>query len=243
MTAPRKPCEDCGRVDGHHDWVEGDCVLPHRTHSRKLLAGTFVCVWCVKRHRDWLRDILDLYATLTDVVLAGSVPDETAEHQHVKKSADTPVPIRLAAWALAFDAARMFTTGAGTDLPDIPAVLTSWAQNACDEQGLAGASLDSTLSTAVKLLDAHAERIAGFGWVDEYDAELGWCRTALRRAHGITGGRRPVGKCPSLDGDGVECGGPLWPNLDDGGMSVDCGTCKRHFDERFLRLLGGMIAS
>lgn len=33
------------------------------------------------------------------------------------------------------------------------------AGNACDDQGLAGASLDSTLATAVRLLDARAHLV------------------------------------------------------------------------------------
>lgn len=245
------PCSLCGTTTGHHTWVEGDCILHHRKHSRRLIEGTFICVWCVSRHGDWLREILDLYATLDRVLEPGSIPDDTADHKRQKKPAETPIPIRLEAWALLFDATRMYTATVdehgvshaaylGGSLPDVPAVLTSWAGNALDDQGLAGGSLNGTVTTAVRILTEHATYIAGRPWIDTYDAELAWVRQALRHAHGISEGRQPVGPCPSLDGDGAECGGPLWPDRG-GAMAVQCGACHRSFDERFLRLLGGMI--
>lgn len=235
-----EPCETCGHTDGQHPWQEGDCILPHRGHSRTLLKPTHVCRACITRHQTQLTECLNLYATLGDVLEPGSIPDDTADHKHTKKAADVPPLVRLEVFAMLFDTGRLYTTGRGSDLPDVPAVLTAWARNTCDDQGLTGASLDSTLSTAVKLLHEHAEYIAGRPWVDEYDAELGWCRQALRRAHGISDGRQPVGRCPSLNGAGAECGGPLWPDPF-GAMAVQCGACHRHFDERFLRLLGGMM--
>ena len=223
--APPEPCNRCGRTDGHHSWVEQDCILPHRNHSTKLVDGTNVCVWCVERHRVWLAEILDLYATLGEVLLAGSIPDDTAEHQHAKKSADTPVPIRLAVFALAFDRARLFTTGRASDLPDVPGVLTSWARNALEDQGMAGASLDSTLSTACKILGVHAERIAGLPWVDEYDAELGWCRRALQRAHGVQTNPPPLGRCIHVT-DTWSCTGQVWPER---GALPRCDKCGRRY--------------
>jgi hypothetical protein len=237
----QKVCDRCGEKDGTHVYVEGDCVLRHRNHSTRLVEGTFVCIWCVARHQSWLREILDLYATLDQVLEPGSIPDDTADHKRPKKPAETPSPVRLEAWALLFDTARLNAWGRHpSDLPDIPSVLSGWAQNMCDDRDLAGAALTGTVMTAVRLLTEHADFIVSRPWVDEYDAELGWCRQALRQAHGISEGRQPVGKCPSLDGDGVTCDGPLWPDRH-GAMAVTCGTCKRHFNERFLRLLGGMI--
>jgi hypothetical protein len=237
VPEPPAPCRRCGRTDGHHSWVEGDCVLPHRNHSTRLLDGTQVCVWCVERHRTWLAEILDLYATLGDVLLAGSIPDDTAEHKHVKKSADTPVPIRLAVFAMLRDRARLTAPVRQDDgtylaagyltsaLPDIPAVLTSWARNALEDQGMAGASLDSTLSTACKLLDVHAERIAGLPWVDEYDAELGWCRRALQRAHGVKTNPPPLGRCITVT-DTRSCTGQVWPVH---GALPRCSKCGRRY--------------
>jgi hypothetical protein len=235
-----KVCDRCGRDDGTHEWREGDCILRHRNHSTRLIDDAQVCVWCVQRHQTWLREILDLYATLDQVLEPGSIPDDTADHKRPKKPADAPAPIRLEAWALLFDTDRLKTTGRHSDLPDIPSVLTGWAQNACDDRDLTGASLDGTVMTSARLLTEHAEFIASRPWVDEYDAELAWVRQALRQAHGVSEGRQPVGRCPSLDGDGKECGGPLWPDRH-GAMAVTCGACQRRFDERFLRLLGGMI--
>lgn len=241
-TDEPKVCEHCGSTVGKHSWTEGDCLLPHRGHARRLIPNTFVCVWCVTRHHEWLREILDLYATLNEVIEPGSVPEDVAgDHKRPKKPADQPAPVRLAAWAMLFDADRLRATGQPTDLPNIPAVLTSWAQNAMDDRGLAGASLNGSAMTAVRILTEHAEFIASRPWIDTYDAELSWLRRALRAAHGIHEDREPVGRCRSLTGDGVECGGPLWPDRS-GAMAVECGTCHRRFDEKFLRLLGGMLA-
>jgi len=167
-----KVCNRCGSFDGIHDYMPGDCILPHRNHSRNLLDDTDVCVHCIERHQEWLDEIRFLYSQLGTVLEPGSVVDDTAEHARTKKSAE-PAPVRLDAFALLFDSARLFPIQQREDrswsadgylhwaVPDIPLVLTGWAQNACDEQRLAGASLDSTLRTAVWLLTEHAERIGG----------------------------------------------------------------------------------
>jgi hypothetical protein len=232
----QKVCDRCGEKDGTHTYVEGDCVLRHRNHSTRLVEGTFVCVWCVARHQSWLREILDLYATLDQVLEPGSIPDDTADHKRPKKPAETPSPVRLEAWALLFDKARLFTATIdehgishpaylGGSLPDVPGVLTGWAQNACDDQGLAGTSLHGDVMTAVRLLTEHAEFIVGRPWVDTYDTELGWCRTSLMRAHGITN-PRPLGKCLTVN-DTTACTGNVWADKDGG--QPRCDRCNRRY--------------
>lgn len=232
-------CTRCGAFgDLPHGWVEGDCVLPHKNHSRATIGH--VCRHCVDRQRDWLREIVELYGTLYLVIEPGSVPDDTAEHGKPRKQPASPAPLRLDAWAMLFDRLRLYRTGRDADLPDVPAVLADLAQRCIDSQGWTATAPD-TITGAAAHLTAHAEHIAREPWIDEYDAELGWVRRRLRAAHGIAD-RKPVGRCPSLDGYGRECGGPLWLATD-GGMAVDCGRCRRHFDETFLRHLGGLLAA
>jgi hypothetical protein len=232
-------CDRCGGLDGTHVWVDGDCILPHRTWHVPASAG-HVCRWCVDRHKTWLREITDLYATLQHVILPGSVPDNTADHKHVK-GAEAPAPIRLEAWALLYDTARLHSTGKPSDLPDIPSVLCGWAQNLFDDT-YQGTTAPSALSGAAAALYAQAETVARRPWVDEYDADLGWCRDALRRVHGVSDNPRPVGRCPSLNGAGIPCGGALWPDRS-GAMAVQCARCDRQFGELFLRHLGGMLTA
>jgi hypothetical protein len=228
----RNPAEDC-RVcpghAGHHQPDDDDCVLQHsyskKSHPPKAQFG-HVCRYCVTRHREWLGEIFDLYATLVMILLPGSIPDNTAAHGHTKKAPEAPAPVRLGALAMTADRNRLLRTGDPTDLPDVPAVLTDMAQRYCDDNSLEGASLNGTASAAVRLLTEHAETLATMPWIDEYDAELGWMRRQLRTEHGISNQpAQPVGRCPSLDGDGHPCNGPLWPDRH-GVMAVECGTCR-----------------
>ena len=237
-------CEKCGAFgDLGHSWTEGTCVLPHRydkpNHPPAATVG-HCCRWCVERHREWLTEIVELYATLEDVLEPGSVVETTGEYQKPRKQPASPAPVRLEAWAMLFDADRLYATGRFSALPDVPSVLSGWAGATFDELHY-NATAPNTVTGAVAVLSANAETIAAAAFVDDYDAELTWVRTALRRAHGIVD-VQPVGRCPSLDGNGQQCGGPLWADTS-GKMSVRCGNCERVFDEQFLRHLGGMMES
>lgn len=234
-------CDRCGTTDHRHTWVEGDCVLPHRGHHKATIGHA--CTGCVQRHRDWLREIIELFTTLAQVVPAGSVPDDTADHGKPRKQPASPAPMRLDAWAMLHDRQRLYRTGRDSDLPDVPAVLDDLAQRILDDHphggDEAGASLDGTAVTAARILTEWGERIARGPWIDEYDAELAWVRRRLRAAHGLAS-KHPVGRCPSLDGNGDTCDGPLWPDRH-GRLAVDCARCRRHYDETYLRHLGAMI--
>jgi hypothetical protein len=239
------PCPRCLET-GAHTWVEGDCVLRHNysghRHPPRAVHGN-ACPHCIERQKSWLLEIVELFATLAEVLLPGSIPDTTAEHKRPKKGAEAPVPVRLGALAMLYDRARLNRTGDHSDLPDVPGVLTDLAQRISDDLGVAGAYLDGTLARAAHILTVRAEDIGSSAWIDEYDAELAWVRSALRREHGLSDlPKQPVGRCPSLDGDGQQCAGPLWPDRH-GAMAVECGRCRRRFDEQFLRHLGGMIAA
>lgn len=232
-------CERCGAIgDMPHAWVEGDCVLPHRTHFTKLATGTHICQPCIDRWDDWLTETLELWAGLTDVLHAGSVPEAESEHQKPRKAPASPSPLRLMAWALA-NPKTLNPGNPGPDIPDIPTILTNWAEAIWDALDY-GDGWPTTVSGATAAIRSHRDTIAAMPDVDTFDAELRWIRRALRTAHGINA--RSVGLCPTLDGWGKACGGKLWlaPN---GTMAVNCARCGRHFDERFLSHLGGMMTA
>ncbi|MCL2781622.1 MAG: hypothetical protein FWD74_09100 [Actinomycetia bacterium] len=231
----REPCLRCGASDDRHAWVEGDCALPHRGHARA--SSGRACETCVRRHRSWLREVVGLYATLDLVVGLGSVPDDTPAHARTRRSG-SPALVRLDAWAMLRDRGRLFRTGDEADLPDVPAEIADYADRLCDD--LYGCDRGGwALSSAAAFLIAHAEGVARSSWVEEYDAELGHILRRLRRAHGVAD-PRPIGRCPSLDGAGRECGGPLWPELGVGpsASSVVCGRCLRRYGAGYLLHLG-----
>lgn len=242
------PCRVCDAPTGDpHLPMDDDCLLPHsygsRRHPPRRQSGILCCGWCVDRQRAWLREILDLYATLPFVLDPGSVPDETAEHKRPKKAPEAPAPVRLDVLAMISDRARLRRTGEQSDLPDVPAVLSDFAQRLFDDLYPAGATAPDTASGAAAVLIASAWRLAGLPWLDEYDAELRWMRSRLRLVHGLSEGHRPpVGHCPVMDGDGNKCGGPLWLDRD-GLMRVECGKCGVEFPEPLLRHLGGMLSA
>lgn len=229
-------CERCGaRRHEQHRWEEGDCLLPHRRHVAATIGH--LCVGCVDRHRAWLDEIVELYATLPHVVALGSVPDNTADHKRTKRPA-SPAQMRLIAWAMINDAGRLFARGerqeAGQPLdpdylrgiPDPPPVLGSWAQYCIDSQGITMHVEADALSTNATLLKLAADHIAGQPWVDEYDAEVGWIRRTLRNAHGITD-PQPLGKCITVT-NGRDCTGRVWRDPDTS-QDPKCDRCARRY--------------
>jgi len=215
-------CDRCGAFgDIPHGWIEGDCILPHRSHSRATIGH--VCEWCIGRHRKTLIEIVDLYATLHEVIPLGSVPDDTAtEKKHLKRPA-SPAQMNLAAWAMLHDRDRMFRTGEFSDLPDVPAVLAEKAQELYDALGWTAAAPTSA-SGAGGVLRAHAEDVAVQPWIDTYDAELRWLIAKLRMAHHMDT-PRPLGRCLS-----VGCGGKVW--RDKAGREPACDRCQRRYGNR-----------
>ena len=227
-------CDRCGSPDGQpHTPVDGDCALPHRynqrSHPPRARIG-HVCTGCVDRHRDWVREITELFATLPEVIAAGSIPDDTAKHKRPKKAPASPSPLRLAAWAMwhrqinpkvrdETDPAVLLDAYLGASLPDVPTVLAAWAQAVYDEQGILATAPD-TVSGAAAVLTRNAEVLARIPDVDTYDAELRWVRRALRDAHAL-GPARPLGRCMNVD-----CPGRVWPNP---GAEPKCDRCNRRY--------------
>jgi hypothetical protein len=232
------PCPHCGAI-GACEWQDDDCLNVPTHEHRRPLTGTHLCDPCIQRINTRLTQILELYATLPFVTQIGSVPDDVAPHRHVKGDS-APAPMRLTVTAL-LDGRNRCTGHYTTDVPDVAGVLDEWARCLADRLHLTGTSLDGTLFRSVRFLQAFEELAAAAPWVDDYQAEIDWIWGKLRDAHGLTPpDMRPVGRCPSLNGAGATCGGPLWPDKA-GAMQVACGRCQRVFGERFLQHLGGMI--
>lgn len=244
--AEAKVCDRCGAHGAiPHGYVDGDCMLPHRMtgdrHPPRAHHG-LVCRYCIARWQEWLQEILELYATLGTVLEPGSIPDTTAQHDRPKKAPASPSPIRLEAWALLYgrlndratvldragnavrdNTGKIVTEPAvrGSNLPDIPELLTGWAQAAYDAQDWTAAAPTTVTGAVAALTAIPADTIGAQEWVDEYDAELKWIRRALRNAHGITD-PQPIGKCLTVD-----CRGRVWADKDTG--EPKCGECKRRY--------------
>lgn len=232
-----RPCRRCGET-GRHDLVDGDCVLRHKKPHVRAQHG-LLCEGCIDRHRDWLKEIPDLYATLGEVVLAGSIMEEIAEHMHTKKAPASPSPLRLDAWAMLYGRLNQqirirtedgsyewIDSTLGSNLPDVPAVLAKWTQRAYEALCWTGAA-PSTCSGAAALLSAQAEAVATLGNVTVYDAELRWVRRAVRSAHGLSD-PKPLGTCMG-DKHGGECVGNVMP--DRYGGQPRCARCGRRYSD------------
>lgn len=222
-------CERCGAFgDLPHGWVEGDCILPHKEHSRRLLDGGLICQACADRWIEWLNEITELHGTLAAVLYVGDVVDDTAEHTHSKRSG-SPSPIRLNAWALHRNEINDHITDRdgtdrpaylGANLPDIAAVLTGWAHTVYEEHHQGEATIARTVYAAAAWLRANVTLAAASPHVDDIDAELRWVRRALRAAHGVTDAE-PLFSCLS-----VGCRGHVWPMS---AGSPACDHCGRRY--------------
>lgn len=221
-------CNLCGAFgDIPHGWVEGDCILPHRAHSRKLLNGTNVCHHCTERWTEWLQDITDLWCSLDTVIYVADVTDDTAEHTHSKRTG-SPSPLRLTAWALWRNEVNdHIDNGDGTtrsayldgNLPDIAAVLTGWADTVY-EATYKTTRTSNTATSAIAYLTANINDAAASPHADDIDAELRWVRNALQAAHGITD-PQPLFACLE-----VQCAGNVWPMT---AGSPACDRCGRRY--------------
>lgn len=226
------------------------CVLRHKepaeaTHGR-------VCAHHSQALREALQDVIELFALSRLFLLPGSIISDGSKHT---KAAEAPAPIRLEVAALSdrrnpatvpmsfaanYDWAKNLLVNNGPDIPDIPGTLEDWAGWVTDERELTPLAKGWTITQSVQRLHAHLAWITAQELVVEFEESLRDMRRALAHAAGEKPAE-PVGRCPSLDGDGRMCNGPLWPRRDV--MAVDCGRCARHYDEPFLRHLGGMMSA
>lgn len=225
-----KLCERCGAFgDVPHGWVEGDCVLPHRSHSRKLVEGGLVCQPCADRWVEWLDEVIELYGTLESVLYVGGASDPAVDRVSHGKRTGSPSPIRLTAWALYWNEVNDHiehqdgsTTATYLDgnLPDIPAVLAGWAQAIYEDRYDGTSIVAFTAYAGAAWLKANITTVAASPLLDDFDTELKWVRRALRQAHGITD-PEPMFACLEVD-----CAGYVWP------MSAGapaCDHCHRRY--------------
>ncbi len=207
------------------------CVLFHR--NPVAASDGLVCAGHAAGLREGLQDVLELFGMLRLYLLPGSVESDGSKHT---KAAEAPAPIRLDVAALS-DKRNTAPVHSG-DLPDVPGTLEDWAGWVVDERQLTPLKRGWTITDSVRLLQTNIAWIVEQDMVTDFDDSLRSLRRALAQASGERKST-PVGRCPSLDGNGNACNGPLWPRNDM--MAVDCGRCERHYDERILRHLGGMM--
>lgn len=245
-------CERCGAFgDLPHEWIDDDCVLPAhnyaKAHPPRATIG-HVCVRCVDRWRDWLREIPELWVALPQVLEPGSVPDDTASHKRTRRSA-SPAPMRLSAWALLHPGlvntlihdpqqpGRMVYTGT-SGVPDVVTLLANWTEAVFQARGWTGTPPD-TVSGCTVALSAAVEVLACTPDVDEFDADLGWIRRSLRSAHALSE-PAPLGRCITVT-DGRDCGGQVWPDRGGDGRP-QCRRCRRRYGPLDLVRLQAMAA-
>jgi hypothetical protein len=212
--------------------MTGLCVLDHGSDRPQAVVG-FLCGKHRRRLDMLTSDVNVLWCELA-LVLDGSAPREHHEQTRHTKAAEAPAPLDLGAVALRDP--RSYG-----ELPSVASVVASWVLLLAEERPL-GDTLPASVVAQLALLTRHGDWISAQGWVDDYARELEELRTALRHAVGDKMRVRPVGKCPSQDGDGLPCEGPLVPS-ETGRMAVDCRRCGRHYDETILRHLGGMMSA
>lgn len=220
-----------------------DRLLCQLRHKKPAEAGVgLICSHHAAGLNEALQDILELWALLPLYLLPGQSVDDGSRHLKISAA---PAPGSLHVMSLT-DRRMHAPRPPGEqlwyqetdDIVDAFGTLVERAAYVAFGRDITNPDL-VTITATVRLLRDNRDWIAGQDWISDYAEELRDLRAALTM--GSTR-NRPVGHCPSLNGDGTECGGPLWPDRN-GAMAVDCGTCERHYDERFLSHLGGMMTA
>jgi hypothetical protein len=217
------------------------CALRHKQASPAEVG--FLCAHHAAAVNETLQDILEFW-TLLPLYL---IPDEQGHDSGSKRGKVSAAPAPLRVDVLALTDGRNHNVRdpgrqpwwAPVDVPDVAGLLSTWAQLAV--YGHTEHVPRLTVHAAVRVLQAHRARTAALDAVGDYWTELRNIRSMLAAASGEPN-RKPVGHCPTLDGNGDPCDGPLWADRQ-GSMQVTCGKCDRVFDEPMLRHLGGMLTA
>lgn len=204
------------------------CVMRHRKPTRAI-TGLHLC----PGHVDWIAD------TLTDMPAAWALLDHVAlpgpgDGTRPGRRIDAPTPVRLDVVALR-DHRTKLPIDAGDPYP-VLAALHSWTLVVREERELTDPEGEATLSGVVLFLRAHLPWIAAQPWVDVFAGEVRRAGQALRDALGEHA-PRPVGRCPVLMDDGLDCDGPLMQDRY-GFWRVTCARCGEVWQEDELRRLG-----
>lgn len=227
-----------------------------------MMVETTEIVWCGLRHKhgvradvgllcdhhlaavsETLQDILEFWALLPLYLVRGEEGHDSGSKRGKISAASAPLRVDV----LSLTDHRNYAPHdpgwqvwwAPVDVPDVAGTLSTWAELAV--HGHTDCVPRLTVMAAVRTLQSHRDRTAYFDAVVDYWAELRNLRSMLAAASGEPN-PKPVGHCPTLDGDGNACDGPLWADRK-GGMQVTCGRCDRVFDEPMLRHLGGMMTA
>jgi hypothetical protein len=222
------------------DW----CPLSHRRPSRAEIGR--ICAHHAAAITETLQDILEFWALLPLYLIPSQDGHDSGSKR--EKAADAPAPLRVDVLALT-DHRNPAARDPGDqpwwapiDVPDVAGVLTAWVALAV----AADTPPPLTVPTAVRALQAHNHRLAGMDCLPDYWTELRRVRSALAAANSEPP-PRPVGRCPTLDGDGNTCDGPLWADRHGpepaSPLRVTCSTCGRVFDEPMLRHLGSLLTA
>lgn len=226
-------CERCGAFgDMPHAWIEGDCVISHTDHEEPYVGR--VC----RRHYHWiddvLRQILELYVLLPDVIQPGSGPADGRPSGAVF----APAPARLDVLAITDRRAKTPIDLEPGEIPDLPGTLSSWAERVRTERG--GLELDGTVTCSVRYLRRERHWIAQQPDVTDLVLELDWLHRGIAHAVGDTMWPRPIGVCPN-------CQTKLYNSPSKSGIDeVTCRKCKttwRGVDLARLRLIHEQEAS
>lgn len=233
----------CSPCDG--ETSQTFCRLHHK--ARAVAEVGLICFDHHASIKETLQDILEFWALLPLYLLPGSAP--VADGSKKRKNPDAPAPLNLGVVALndrrsddeeqrvsVLTHGSKYESNGDESLPSVPVHLAAWADLVREERDLAAG--DGTVVDSVRLLQKHLDYLAGDDLIKKFDAQIRTIRRHLASGNGEYA-PKPVGKCPTLDGAGKYCDGPLWAAGDK--MEVDCGKCGRHYDERILRHLGGML--
>lgn len=204
------------------------CVLPHRDDAE---ADPLVCGW----HRGALRrlpgEIREAWFDLALIAEAGSAPKDAAPKTRRTKSASPPTPVNLDVVVLrdprtaTTELRQILRDGHPADLSrpasNVLTAVASWVLLLAEERPLT-ATLPSSVIGQLDLLERHTDWIAQQPWIDDYWAELGGIRSALRSALRDRASTK-VGRCYLPTDDGSDCHGNLLRR--NGELSVRCHRC------------------
>lgn len=196
-----------------------------------------VCDRCLDRHLEQLREIVDLYALLPDMIDPST--GEQATGPKVSGTPDPPANARLDVIAMLDPRSRARVAGDddGNDLIDTLGVLAQWVRLAREERNLPTPTTRPTVTSETRFLRGNASWIAAQEWADELYREVREAWAALRSATGR--GPDPIlGWCGILVADG-ECGGPI--RQVPGELALVCGRCKTKWETPEQRARGTLM--
>ena len=206
------------------------CVLPHRDDA-EVRAPSLVCEWHRRALTRLTEQIREGWFDLALITVAGSAPKDAAPKTRRTKSASPPAPANLDVIVLrdprtaTAELRQLLRDGHPADLSrpasNVLAAVASWVLLVAEERPLS-AKLPSSVIAQLDLLERHGDWISEQPWIDDYWAELGEIRNALKSALHDRASTK-VGRCYLPTDDGKDCHGNLLRR--NGELSVRCHRC------------------